>query len=83
MNDTYQTGDNAVDEVIFLMYCKVMDLPIDEQVTKEITTESLILYESLCNAMDKEDMQDTIVNWSMCMKRNLLKFEEWYQGLHM
>lgn len=45
--NNYQTGDNAVDEVIFLMYCKVMGLPIDEQVTKEITTESLILL-NLC-----------------------------------
>lgn len=83
MNDTYQTGDNAVDEVILLMYCRVMDLPIDEQVTKEITTESLILYNSLCASMDKDSMQDTIMNWSVCMKRDLLEFEEWYQGLHM
>lgn len=83
MTENYITGDNAIDEVILLMYCRVMGLPIDEQVTKEITTENLILYNFLCDAMDKEDMRNTIMGWSICMKRNLLEFEEWYQGLHM
>lgn len=77
------TDNNAIDELILLMYCRVMNLPIDEQVTKEVTTESLILYNSLCTAIDKETMEDIIINWSIGMQKNLLEFEEWYQGLHI
>lgn len=76
------TDDNNIDELALLMFCKINSLPIDEEVTANISTNTLIMYRTLHAYLRKDELEDVLHNYIMMMKQEAIEYRQWYKDIH-
>lgn len=74
--------NSHIDELALLLYCNTAGLEIDEKVTGNISTNALIMFQSICIYLSKKEQENVLRNYADKMQQELLEYEEWYQGIH-